>query len=111
MITEIQSKSKQTYGCRRIRRWLKRKHKKNVNLKAILRIMRKYDLLSKVRRRRPYMRYQKALHKYPNLLNREFDQVLPNQFWVTDITYIPTAKGMVYSKKSSCVFQGISAQF
>ena len=96
LITEIQSKSKQTYGCRRIRRWLKRKHKKNVNLKAILRIMRKYDLLSKVRRRRPYMRYQKALHKYPNLLNREFDQVLPNQFWVTDITYIPTAKGMVY---------------
>ncbi len=96
LISEIQANSKQTYGCRRIRRWIKSKHKKNVNLKAILRIMRKYNLLSKVRRRRPYMRYQKALHKYPNILNREFDQEIPNQFWVTDITYIPTAKGMVY---------------
>lgn len=96
LITEIQSQSNQTYGCRRIRRWLKRKHKRNVNLKAILRIMRKYDLLSQIRRRRPYMRFQKALHKYPNQLNREFDQVVPNRFWATDITYIPTARGMVY---------------
>ena len=42
------------------------------------------------------MRYQKALHKYPNILNRKFDQALPNQFWVADITYIPTGNGMVY---------------
>ena len=58
--------------------------------------MRRYDLLSQIRRVRPYMQYQKALHKYPNLLDRQFDQVLPNRFWVTDITYIHTAKGMVY---------------
>ncbi len=96
LITEIQSKSNQTYGCRRIRRWLKRKHKKTVNLKAILRIMRKYDLLSQVRRRRPYMRFKKAVHKYPNLLERAFNQTVPNRFWATDITYIPTAHGMVY---------------
>lgn len=96
LITEIQSKSNQTYGCRRIRRWLKRKHKKNVNLKAILRIMRKYDLLSQVRRRRSYMRFQRAIHKYPNLLERAFNQTAPNRFWATDITYIPTAHGMVY---------------
>ena len=96
LIVDIQSKSKQTYGCRRIRRWLRRKHKKNVNLKAILRIMRKYDLLSQVRRRRPYMRFQRALHKYSNELKREFDQTVPNRFWATDITYIPTAHGIVY---------------
>ena len=58
--------------------------------------MRRYDLLSKIRRVRPYMQYQKALHKYPNLLDRQFEQALPNRFWVTDITYIPTAKGMIY---------------
>ena len=96
LITQAQIKSKQTYGHRRIQRWLLRKHKKYVNLKVILRVMRRYDLLSQIRRVRPYMQYQKALHKYPNLLDRQFDQVLPNRFWVTDITYIHTAKGMVY---------------
>ena len=95
-ITQAQITSKQTYGHRRIQRWLLRKHKKHVNLKVILRVMRRYDLLSKIRRVRPYMQYQKALHKYPNLLDRQFEQALPNRFWVTDITYIPTAKGMVY---------------
>ena len=96
LITQAQIASKQTYGHRRIQRWLLRKHKKYVNLKVILRVMRRYDLLSKIRRVRPYMQYQKALHKYPNLLDRQFEQVLPNRFWVTDITYIHTAKGMVY---------------
>ena len=96
LITQAQIASKQTYGHRRIQRWLLRKHKKYVNLKVILRVMRRYDLLSKIRRVRPYMQYQKALHKYPNLLDRQFEQVSPNRFWVTDITYIPTAKGMVY---------------
>ena len=96
LITQAQIASKQTYGHRRIQRWLLRKHKKYVNLKVILRVMRHYDLLSKIRRVRPYMQYQKALHKYHNLLDRQFEQVSPNRFWVTDITYIPTAKGMVY---------------
>ena len=47
---------------------------KLVNVKAILRVMRKLNLLSVVRRRRPYTRYQQAVHKYPNLLDRNFDQ-------------------------------------
>ena len=42
------------------------------------------------------MHYKQATHKYLNLLERAFEQSLPNQFWVTDITYIPTAKGMTY---------------
>lgn len=96
LIVECQRRCKQTYGCRRVRRWLHRQYGKRVNLKAILRIMRKLDLLSQIRRRKPYTHYQRAVHKYPNLLNRAFGQTLPNQFWVTDITYIPTAKGMVY---------------
>ena len=96
LIVQAQKESKQTYGHRRIQRWLLNKHNKYVNLKAILRVMRRYNLLSQIRRVRPYMRYQKALHKYPNILSRQFNQIEPNRFWVTDITYIPTAKGMVY---------------
>ena len=69
---------------------------KLVNVKAILRVMRKLNLLSVVRRRRPYTRYQQAVHKYPNLLDRNFDQAKPNQFWVTDITYIPIPGSMLY---------------
>lgn len=96
LIIDCQQRCKQTYGCRRVRRWLKRRYGKNVNLKAVLRVMRKLDLLSQVRRRKPYQHYQQAVHKYPNLLQRVFAQPFPDRFWVPDITYIPTAKGMVY---------------
>ena len=96
LIIECQQKCKQTYGIRRVRRWLQRQKGKVVNLKAILRIMRKLNLLSQIRRRKPYRNYQEAVHKYPNLLKRQFDQAKPNQFWVTDITYIPIPNGMLY---------------
>ena len=96
LIVQCQQLCKQTYGIRRVRRWIQRQTGKSVNKKAILRIMRKLSLLSAVRRRKPYARYQQAVHKYPNLLNRCFDQAKPNQFWVTDITYIPTPGGMLY---------------
>ena len=96
LVVECQKHSKQTYGIRRVRRWIQRHAGKVVNIKAILRVMRKLNLLSVIRRRRTYTRYQKAVHKYPNLLNRDFDQLQPNKFWVTDITYIPVPGSMLY---------------
>ena len=96
LIVECQRLCRQTYGIRRVRRWIQRQTGKTVNIKAILRVMRKMNLLSVVRRRRPYTRYRKAAYKYPNLLNRSFDQSRPNQFWVTDITYIPIPGSMLY---------------
>ena len=96
LIVECQQHSKQTYGIRRVQSWLWRRKKKYVNLKAILRVMRKLNLLSVIRRRKAYTRYQQSIHKYPNLLNRCFSQVRPNQFWVTDITYIPIPGNMLY---------------
>lgn len=96
LIVDCQRRCKQTYGCRRVRRWIQRQTGKAVNLKAILRIMRKFDLLAQIRRRRPYAHYKQATYKYPNLLKRAFEQTVPDRFWVTDITCIPTAKGMLY---------------
>ena len=57
--------------------------------------MNKYSLLSVIRRRR-YVKYGEALHRYPNLLNRNFTADRPNQKWVTDISYIRTGQGFLY---------------
>ena len=36
------------------------------------------------------------VHKYENLLNRQFQADKPNQKWVTDISYIRTGQGVLY---------------
>ena len=38
---------------------------------------------------------KKSRQTYPNLLNRSFEQAKPNQFWGTDITYIPSPSDML----------------
>lgn len=38
LIAKCQKHSLQTYGCRRVRRWIQRYKGRNVNLKAVLRI-------------------------------------------------------------------------
>ncbi len=93
-IRECQAECKQTYGYRRVHIWLERK-KIHCNPKTVLRVMNKYDLLSVVRRKR-YVKYGEALHRYPNLLNRNFVAERPNQKWVTDISYIRTGQGFLY---------------
>lgn len=65
------------------------------NPKTILRVMNKYNLISVVKRRR-YCNYSQALHRYDNLLNRDFHADRPNEKWVTDISYIKTAQGFLY---------------
>ena len=94
LIEECQQECKSTYGYRRVSIWLEKRGIHH-NPKTVLRIMRKYNLLSVVRRKR-YYHYSSVLHKYPNLLNREFYADRPNQKWVTDISYIPTKQGFLY---------------
>lgn len=94
LIRECQIETKQTYGYRRVAIWLERRGVHH-DPKTILRVMNKYSLLSVVRRRR-YCNYSQALHRYDNLLNRDFHADRPNQKWVTDISYIKTAQGFLY---------------
>lgn len=62
------------------------------NHKKIKRIMRKYNLVCKVRRKNPYKTIMKktAEHRtFENTLNRNFSQLIPYRVFGTDITYIP----------------------
>ncbi len=70
-----------------------------MNHKKIQRIMRKYDLVTKVRKRNPYKAImQKRLeHRvFPNILDRAFDQTVPFTVFCTDITYIPFQSAFAY---------------
>ena len=93
-IRECQDRCGKTYGYRRVHIWLERNGIHH-NPKTILRVMQKYSLLSVVRRKK-YRNYGEHLHRYPNLLNRDFHADRPNQKWVTDISYIKTAQGTLY---------------
>ena len=84
-----------TYGYRRVWLWLKQRDIYR-NPKTVLRIMKKYGLLSEIRRRRKWQQMGQQMHKYNNLLNRQFQAGHPNQKWVTDISYIHTKQGVLY---------------
>ena len=93
-IKECQEKHGKTYGYRRVHIWLERQGIHH-NPKTVLRVMQKYNLLSEVRRKK-YRNYGNVLHKYDNLLDRDFSADRPNQKWVTDISYIKTGQGTLY---------------
>ena len=96
IIRRQQKKCDKTYGYRRMWMWLKKTKKIHRNPKTILRIMKKYDLLSEIRRHRKWKQMGQQLHKYENLLNRNFYAGRPNHKWVTDISYIQTDQGVLY---------------
>ena len=94
-IQECQEKTDKTYGYRRVWKWLK---DRNIvrNPKTVLRVMKKYGLLSEIRRYRKWVNLGQQVHKYKNLLNRQFHADRPNTKWVTDISYIHTKEGVLY---------------
>lgn len=71
MIVEQRERSLRTYGYRRMWLWLEKQgiHR---NPKTVLRIMKKYELRCEIRRRRKCVQMGQQIHKYENLLNRDF---------------------------------------
>ena len=70
---------------------LRSEHNIIINHKKVLRIMKKYQLLSKVRKRNPYKQIQKATKEHSslsNILNRKFRWFeVFSKLW-TDISYL-----------------------
>ena len=95
-ISECQRGCRKTYGYRRVHIWLKKVKNRHCNPKTVLRVMRKFGLLAEIRRRKKYKKMGQHLHVYANHLNRNFHADKPNQKWVTDISYIHTAQGVLY---------------
>ena len=94
-IEECQNRTYKTYGYRRVWKWLKDRNIER-NPKTVLRVMKKYGLLSEIRRRRKWINLGQQVHKYENLLKRQFRADRPNVKWVTDISYIHTKEGVLY---------------
>jgi transposase InsO family protein len=93
-IKKVFDDSKGKYGWRSIKMRLEA-----MNHKKIQRIMRKYNLIAKVRRKNPYKQMMKKSleHRiFPNKLQREFHQIVPFKVFCTDITYIHFRGGFVY---------------
>jgi len=82
--------NKRKYWYRMITMCLEKEWRK-INHKKVYRIMRKYNLLAKIRRRNPYKQIQKATKEHmtkKNILNRNFKWIEPLKKLWTDITYI-----------------------
>jgi transposase InsO family protein len=96
MIKKIFAESRKTYGSRRIRSKLAQLGK-FVGRKRVARLMRAAHLYCKTKRRfkvTTNSNHNKPIS--PNLLQRQFKVSKPDQYWVGDITYIPTSKGWLY---------------
>jgi transposase InsO family protein len=93
-VKEVFDQGKGKWGWRSIKMRLE-----DMNHKKIQRIMRKYDLVAKVRRKNPYKQIMKKSmeHRiFPNKLQREFHQDVPSKVFCTDITYIPFQSKFAY---------------
>lgn len=67
-----------------------------MNRNKIQRIMRKYNIISPIRKSNPYKRMTKSTKEHrivPNKLNKKFKQNISGKIMLTYITYIPYGNG------------------
>lgn len=94
LILDIYYKSNKRAGYRTIKSILKTKYQLTVNHKKIYRIMRKNHIQSIVRKKFKKPKENRIIKE--NILNRDFQASKPGEKFVTDITYIPTQRKMIY---------------
>ena len=93
----IHSGSRQTYGVPRVHAELHGRGDRH-GRKSIARLMRADGLMGASRRRAGVTttRRDKDARPAPDLVDRDFTASKPNQLWVADITFVPTASGFPY---------------
>ena len=93
------------YGYRRVYQQL-RNEGYTINHKTVQRLMQEMNLKSKVRKVR-YLSYCGEVGKTaPNILNRDFKAVRPNQKWATDVTEFKVADRKAYLSPIMDMFNG-----
>ena len=95
-IRAVYHESRNTYGSRRVYHEL-REQGIACSRQRIARLMRQDGLRAIQRQRyKQTTRPNPRLPVAPNVLNQDFTAQRPNQKWVADFTYIPTAQGWLY---------------
>ena len=96
-IRTVHVTSRETYGAPRIHAALRAGGARH-GRKRIARLMREARLVGVSRRRKGVTttRRDKTSRPAPDLVDRNFTAVGPNQLWVADITFVPTATGFIY---------------
>ena len=97
-IRQCQQQHRGRYGRRRVHRQLCAGRVEPLNEKRVGRLMRQADLQCRLRRRFRVVTTNSE-HAYavaPNVLARQFSATAPNQKWLADLTYVPTAEGWLY---------------
>lgn len=96
LIREKYRKSKGRYGVLRITQAIRRGGV-IVNKKKVARIMRKYNIKARTRRKfKVTTKHGKSDNYSENLLNQNFKAKKINQIWTSDITYLWTQEGWLY---------------
>jgi putative transposase len=96
-VRTVHASSRQTYGAPRVHADLRAGGERH-GRKRIARLMRDAGLGGACPRRGgpPTTRRDKEARPAPDLVDRNFTAAGPNQLWIADITYLPTAAGFLY---------------
>ena len=90
------ARSGRSYGSRRLLKALRAKGLQ-IGRHRVRRLMREHQLRTVWRRKFVHTTDSRhGLPVAPNVLDRQFDPVMPNRAWVTDITYVRTRSGWLY---------------
>jgi len=96
-IRQVHQASKQRYGSPRVQRELQALGYRCTQ-KRVARLMQVHGIRGKCKQRRQ-VRTTDSQHRLPvapNWLAQQFTAAGPNQKWLADLTYIPTAEGWLY---------------